>query len=254
MSLVFPVGYKPKDLMYKEEDNFLYIRVDSQQEAASLLKDQYPFLQNLAAALEVKQIRVCWGPKGIDKYYPVGRPGTAYNKLSCTKRKKENNRMVAFIKEYPYINGPLLGGCDYEVVQRLVDEISKLSVPAFLVSMDLHRNLIVNEAALIMMRSTPEELFRKNLSKLWVPPTQLKPITYENQLPPHLQEVHTLLKQTKELMNHSYYGWKNNGDDSESEWVKWTSDIKYRSLGKDRQGRERNCRLMVSCGYDVIKY
>jgi hypothetical protein len=106
--------------------------------------------------------------------------------------------MMSMLDIFPYINLALIGGYPQSEVLRLTEELSKYESPAFLVSMKLHRNLIVNEAALKLMDSSPEELFAKPLAKLWMPPNQIKPISdmaYEECLPPHLQEVHQLLTQ-----------------------------------------------------------
>lgn len=154
----------------------------------------------------------------------------------------------------PYINLGLMGGLPRSEVLRLTDEVSKYEAPTFLVSIKLHRNLIVNEAALKFMDSSPEELFAKSLPKLWVPPSKLKPISsraYEENLPPHLQEVHQLLTQQSELIGHKYHGWKVNGADTDAIWVRWTSDIKYREIRNNRE-EVHPLRLMVCQGFDEV--
>lgn len=155
----------------------------------------------------------------------------------------------------PYINLELMGGLPRAEVFRLIDEISKYENPVFLVSMKLHRNLIVNEAALKLMDSSPEELFAKSLPKLWVPPPHVKPISdkaYEENLPPHLQEMHQLLTQQSELIGHKYHGWKVNGADTDAIWVSWTSDIKYKEI-KDSRDETHPLRLMVCQGFDEVQ-
>lgn len=244
--LTFPIGYKTESIGY--ENNCLLFRLESQEKAKHFIKEHLLYLKELVTALDLEEIRVGYG----NKYFQVKSPSPPYNNNNRSIRHK----METLIQKYPYINHALLGGCNYDSIQRLIDEMASLNLPAFLVSMDIHRNLMVNEAGLKLMDSTPEELFSKSLAKLWVRPTELKPVsskTYEIHLPPHLQEIHGLLKQQGELIKHHYYGWKVNGQETDTQWVRWTSDIKYRSLTKDIRG-EINCRLMVCSGFDPVNY
>jgi hypothetical protein len=244
MSLIFPIGYKPICLGYQTEDKTLTLRVKSKEEAQRLVKEQLSYFKDLIRALDLEEIRV--GYSEGSKYFQVKNPPIFNHNRSIRQMEK--------LLKYPYLNGTLLSGYDYDKVSRLADEVASLNRPAFLVSMSLHRNLIVNEAALEYMESTPQELFAKSLAKLWVPPSSFKPINYEVNLPPHLQEIHNLLRQQKDLLEHKYYGWKVNGPDTKSDWVRWTSDIRHRNLGVGADGQEHHCRLMVSRGHDVMVY
>ena len=238
MNLTFPVGYKTESIGY--ENNRLHLRVESEAKARHFVTEQLPYLKELVLALDLEEIRVTYG----NKYFQISSP--------CKNHYRSiRHKMTNLIEKYPFVNHALLGGIEYDSIQRQIEEVASLNLPAFLVSMDVHRNLMVNEAGLKLMETTPERIFAKSLAKLWVPPTELRPVsskTYEVYLPPHLQEIHSLLKQQGELKKHHYYNWKVNGEETKSEWVKWTSDIKFRELGNI------NCRLMVCSGYDTIKY
>lgn len=222
------------------QESCLYIKLDSELQAREFVKEQSAYLKRLACALDL-EIRVSYG----NSYFPIRRPPSNSSNFRSIQQ-----QMTQLIQRYPFINGPLLGGLDYDTVQKLADEVSRQTKPCFLVSMDRHRNLMCNQAALEMMESSPEELFNKSLAKMWVPPNQLTHINYEVYLPPHLQEFHRLLKQAGTLNDHKYRGWKNNGDDSKSIWVEWCTTISYRGI--ESYQKVHNCRLMVCSGFEEV--
>ncbi len=110
--------------------------------------------------------------------------------------------------------------------KRLISEINNESRPTFLVSMVQHKNILVNPAACEMMGCSSEELLRRDLAPLWVPPGELKPINYSVQLPPYLEEFNKLLRQQTELFNHSFSNWKPAGDNSDATWTTWNDDLR----------------------------
>ena len=76
------------------------------------------------------------------------------------------------------------------------------------------------------MGCSSEELLRRDLAPLWVPPGELKPIDYRVQLPPYLEEFNQLLRQQTEVLNHSFSNWKPVGDNSDATWTTWNDDLK----------------------------
>jgi PAS domain-containing protein len=130
---------------------------------------------------------------------------------------------------------------------RVAEEIMNESRPTFLVSMTQHRNILVNSGACSLMGCTAEELLNRDLTPFWVPPGEVKPISYSVQLPPHLAEFHRLLGQQSELINHNFEGWKITGDNSDAIWVRWNDDIKFVELDGNPY------RLMRVNGFDEVK-
>lgn len=130
---------------------------------------------------------------------------------------------------------------------RLAEEINNEDRPTFLVSMLRHKNVLVNTAACQMMGCSDEELLRRDLAPLWVPPGELKPISYSIQLPPHLDEMHGLLRQQTELLSHSFSNWKPAGDSSDAIWTVWNDDIKFVEV----EGHPY--RLMRVNGFDEVR-
>lgn len=130
---------------------------------------------------------------------------------------------------------------------RIAEEILNESRPTFLVSMTQHRNILVNSGACELMGCTSEELLSRDLTPFWVPPGEIKPVSYSVQLPPHLAEFHRLLSQQSELINHNFEGWKVSGDNSDAIWVRWNDDIKFVELDGNPY------RLMRVNGFDEVK-
>jgi hypothetical protein len=97
------------------------------------------------------------------------------------------------------------------------------------------------------MGCTAEELLSRDLTPFWVPPGEVKPISYSVQLPPHLAEFHRLLGQQSELINHNFEGWKITGDNSDAIWVRWNDDINFVELDGNPY------RLMRVNGFDEVK-
>lgn len=130
---------------------------------------------------------------------------------------------------------------------RIAEEILNESRPTFLVSMTQHRNILVNSGACSLMGCTAEELLSRDLTPFWVPPGEVKPISYSVQLPPHLAEFHRLLSQQSELINHNFEGWKVSGDNSDAIWVRWNDDIRFVELDGNPY------RLMRVNGFDEVR-
>ncbi|CAD5988988.1 hypothetical protein PCC9214_05486 (plasmid) [Planktothrix tepida] len=130
---------------------------------------------------------------------------------------------------------------------RIAEEILNESRPTFLVSMTQHRNILVNSGACSLMGCTAEELLSRDLTPFWVPPGEVKPISYSVQLPPHLAEFHRLLSQQSELISHNFEGWKVTGDNSDAVWVRWNDDIRFVELDGNPY------RLMRVNGFDEVR-
>ncbi|MFM6358001.1 MAG: hypothetical protein ACKPH7_27255 [Planktothrix sp.] len=142
---------------------------------------------------------------------------------------------------------PMIKGLTNTQWLRVAEEILNESRPTFLVSMTQHKNVLVNSAACDLMGCSAEELLSRDLAPLWVPPGQLKPISYNVQLPPHLEEFHRLLQQQSELINHTFSNWKPAGDNTDAHWVVWNDDIRFVELDGNPY------RLMRVNGFDEVR-
>lgn len=130
---------------------------------------------------------------------------------------------------------------------RIAEELLNETRPTFLVSMTKHQNVLVNQGACELMGCSAEELLSRDLAPLWVPPGELKPISYSVQLPPHLAEFHKLLSQQSELINHTFSNWKPAGDNTDAHWVIWNDDIRFVELDGNPY------RLMRVNGFDEVR-
>jgi len=122
--------------------------------------------------------------------------------------------------------------------KRIIDEIYAEKNPCFLVSMDFHRNILFNQPAVDLLNSTPEKLLTKSLPKLWIPPTELKPVEYDISPPQRLVDFNGLLRQQSSLSAYRYQSWKENADLNTAEWVEWIDDITYKSLPNGGNARK----------------
>lgn len=149
-----------------------------------------------------------------------------------------NNEMSNLIETDPTVlfQNPFLTGLVQRHLLKIQEEVLESPLPTFLASINFHRNLIFNEAGMKLLNSTPQQMLARSLPSLWVPPGELKPINYDKQIPPYLQEVLALLRQQSELPAHRYWGWKSNGDE-QAEWGQWVADIKLRDLGGGHYAR-----------------
>ena len=154
---------------------------------------------------------------------------------------------VSMAKNNIYEEKTMLNGLVSEQWLRVAEEIHNESRPAFLVSINEHRNLLVNDAACKLMDCDAQTLLSRHLAQFWTLPGQVKPISYTVALPPNLQEFIKLLKQQSELINHTFCNWKPAGDDNDAYWTEWNDDIKYREI------MGHPCRLMIVNGSREVK-
>lgn len=209
----------------------MIVKMASHSDALALITEEAERLEELVRRLKLKEIAILYA--NGSKHYRV--------------RAKMRGRL-------PYVNYDLLGGYNTEDIERLVEEINRYNAPAYLVSMDLHRNLMCNDEGLKLMDANPKQLWDRYLPTLWVPPSKIKPINYKRvQLPPFMQEMHSSLKRERELRNHRYENWWTNGENTEAEWSRWQSDILYREL-KTPQNKVHNTRIMVCWENEKVIY
>lgn len=131
--------------------------------------------------------------------------------------------------------------------KRIIDEIYEEQRPCFLVSLDFHRNILFNQAAVDLLNSTPEKLLTKSLPKLWVPPSEIQPVEYDLKPPQKLVDFNSLLRQQSTLRSHRFQNWKENAVSGTAEWVEWTDDISYHELPNGG-----NARKMVVLGWEPV--
>ncbi|AFZ11505.1 hypothetical protein Cri9333_0555 [Crinalium epipsammum PCC 9333] len=122
--------------------------------------------------------------------------------------------------------------------KQVIDEIYAEERPCFLVSMDFHRNILFNQAAVKLLNSTPEKLLTKSLPKLWVPPKEIKPVEYDANPPQRLVDFNSLLRQQSTLLSYRYQNWKDNALENTAQWVEWIDDISYKSLPNGGNARK----------------
>jgi len=211
--------------------------VDDEDKAFALYQEYEYNLQALAD--EWGQVSILWAGcnRGFRKFAKDFARLTAINSLRGVLI--ENKRFEGGI-----MNSAISGVVNEEWL-RIAEAVCNESRPSFLVSMLEHRNVLVNEAACNLMDCSAEELLSRNLAPLWVPPGELKPVSYCVQLPPHLDELHRLLRQQTALVGHTFENWKSAEDDAI--WVRWNDDIRYVELDG------RSYRLMVVNGFDAVR-
>ncbi len=227
----------------------LQIRLQDWQQVIQLKETHLYYFAKLAQDLHKDAVEL-WHEGDEAEAMPskIRIPAKLAFKRSCSSTPSESLRMsdVAALDPLATTENPFLSGLVTDSLLRLQQEVYQSSRPAFLVSINYHRNLIFNQAGLDLLDSTPQQLLKRNLSALWVPPQQLKPVSYQEQPPPHLAEILKLLRQQSELNSFSYLGWRNQGDER-AEWGRWTSDIRVREVAKGHYAR-----LMLHCGWDPL--
>ena len=221
---------------YTVTSDGLVFTVENEDRAIALYEEFEEHLQTLADEWGQVAILWCGCNRGLRKFARDFARMVALNSLKGTLIDNKN------------FNGGIMNNTIAGLITkdwlRVADEICNESRPSFLVSMLEHRNVLVNQAACELMNCDASELLSRNLAPLWVPPGQVKPVSYKLQLPPHLDELHRLLQQQTSLTNHKFENWKSAGDDAD--WVRWSDDIRYVELD------EHPYRLMVVNGFDVL--
>lgn len=124
---------------------------------------------------------------------------------------------------------PLLGKVD-DFWIRIAMEIHQESKPCFLVSMDYHKNILFNEAAVKLLNSTTEKLLTKSLPKFWVPPQEIQPLDYDTIVPQQLTDFNSLLRGQSILRSHRYQGWREDAQAGTAAWGTWVDDVYYKEL------------------------
>lgn len=124
---------------------------------------------------------------------------------------------------------PLFGKID-DFWLGMAMEIHQEQKPCFLVSMDLHRNILFNEAAVKLLNTTSEKLLAKSLPKFWVPPQEIQPVDYDANIPQQLTDFNSLLRGNSLLYSHRYEGWREDAQAGTATWGTWVDDIEYKEL------------------------
>ena len=128
---------------------------------------------------------------------------------------------------------------------RLAMSVHQEDKPCFLVSIDSHKNVIFNQAALDLLNATPEQMFVQSLPKLWVPQHEILPVDYERKVPSKLTDFNSHLRQQSKLESFVFENWRSNLGEGTATWTRWTDDIEYVELPGGS-----NARKMVVLGFE----
>lgn len=222
-------------IAFSSSQNLLIVRVESWYEAWQLQRENLYYFAYLSKYLGLNAVEI--------HHATPGKPKLRIPAILCTNFSFESPEMrnIQNMILSPALNNDsffeLMGLVDDDWL-RLASEIHSENNPCFLVSMDYHRNILFNKAAVDLLHTTPDKLLQKPLPKMWV--SQPQPIDYYRSLPNALIDFNQALRcnSASYLENFKFQNWKENAEENTAEWVEWRDNIEYKELPNGGHARK----------------
>lgn len=225
--------------------NLIKVRAESVEEAKLIYIHKYNLLSFYSWSWNQIGVEIYWQDTDgrVRMFFVAGKSKRRNAKLinvqlgdikmqSFLPQELNKSALISFNEQ------PFLWGCVSGEWLRIAMAISEEPLPCFLVSMDYHRNIMFNKAALELLHSTPHKLLTKSLPKFWVP--KLEPVDYSEALPTSIVDFNEALRtsSSSRLNNFKFQGWKENAEENTAEWVEWTENVEYVELPNGGHARK----------------